>query len=112
MQNIHELYPLLAHGTFEISPKELQSVSWQDLCLVDVRNASEWQEGFINGAINIPLMRLLMSAPYELEANKVIVTYCHSGNRSSLAAKQLRSLGFQSLTLEGGIENWRVVNGK
>lgn len=114
MQNIHDFYTELTnkHKRYEINPKQLQNYNWQDICLLDVRNVSEWQEGYIRGAINIPLIRLLVSAPYELDAKKVIVTYCNSGNRSSLAANELRKLGFQALTLEGGLENWYSMNGK
>lgn len=112
MLKIHEFYVELANKRYEISPKQLQACDWRDLCLLDVRNPSELQEGYIKGSINIPLIRLLVSAPYELDPSKIIVTYCHSGNRSSLAANELRKLGFQALSLEGGIENWYSTNGK
>lgn len=112
MLKINELYNELANDYYEISPEQLQQCDWRELLLLDVRNPSEYQDACIHGSMNIPLIRLIVSAPYELDNLKVIVTYCHSGNRSSLAAKELRKLGFHALTLKGGIENWFRTNRK
>ena len=80
--------------------------------VVDVREPSEFSEGHIQGAINIPLAKL-NDRSYELEANKnqpIIVT-CQSGTRSLAAGKKLTSLGYTQISeLRGGMYAWLDQN--
>ena len=73
--------------------------------LIDVRTDSEWNEGFIETAIHIPLGRILEEIE-SLKADKeqVIYLYCRSGNRSGKAKKALQRLGYTNVKNIGGIK--------
>ncbi len=74
--------------------------------LLDVRTAEEYAAGRIPGAILAPYDQLASSFS-EADKNRPIVVYCRSGNRSGIAMKTLRSMGYLNLSDFGGISNWK-----
>lgn len=72
--------------------------------LVDVRTPSEYAEGHVAGAKNIPLSDLAQHLG-EIDKDHAVVVYCHSGRRSAKAAKLLAAEGFEVHDL-GGMNNW------
>lgn len=88
----------------EITCQELNETKGQ-VQLVDVREQWEWDIAHIEGAKLIPL-GMLSGKLEELDKNKPVVTYCHSGNRSLEAARFLQDEGFQARSLKGGINKW------
>ena len=77
-----------------------------DIIILDVRSPQEYNEGHINGAINIPEYEILSNSNSILNnKNARIIVYCKSGNRSKNGIKTLKKLGFTNLyNLENGIE--------
>ena len=74
--------------------------------IVDVRNPGEQEAGVVDGAVRVPLARLLDRAT-ELDPTLPTVVYCAGGYRSSIAASLLRSLGFRAVAdLQGGFAAW------
>lgn len=80
--------------------------------LIDVRSASEYASGHIDGAINIDVNSIL-NLKGELEYNNrniakttVVILYCRSGNRSLQAANKLIELGYTNVYDLGSIDNW------
>lgn len=78
-----------------------------DVQLVDVREATERDAGYIPGSRNIPY-RLLRSAGSEsLDAARPVVTICEAGPRAAIAASLLQSKGFDARAVaEGGIPDF------
>ncbi|HEY3422318.1 MAG TPA: rhodanese-like domain-containing protein [Methanocellaceae archaeon] len=80
----------------------------EDLFIIDVREAGEYEGGHIHGAVNIPVNELpsrVKSLPQD--RNLRIVTYCATGRRSAYAAMFLRVYGYNDVrTLAGGIREW------
>jgi rhodanese-related sulfurtransferase len=78
--------------------------------IVDVRTPAELSEGMINGAINIDFKDPSFSDKISaLDKDKSYFLYCLSGKRSSDAATQMDSLGFNNIySLEGGLKNWNA----
>lgn len=73
--------------------------------LLDVRSVQEYNEGHINGAINIPLSELKISANKYMNANDMIIVYCQIGKRSKKAVNILNKMGYNNVhTLEGGLD--------
>lgn len=69
--------------------------------LVDVREPHEWESGHIEGALHMPLGKLLV-APEVLDTlNQLepIVVYCQHGMRSARAVGYLRKQGFDAFNL-------------
>ncbi len=77
-----------------------------DLDLVDVREAHEWDIGRIEGARLAPLSRFA-DALRSFDSARDVVVYCRSGQRSAKAVKALQEAGFRRVwNLEGGILRW------
>lgn len=100
---------ILASQTDNISPKNAATLlADKKAILVDVREADEWQQQHIPGAINIPLNEL-PDRIGELAAYKEtpVITQCQRGGRSQKAMTVLKSLKFSKVyNMEGGIEAW------
>ncbi len=76
--------------------------------LLDVREAAEVKEGFIAGAVNIPVRELLDNLDKLPAQDQPIVIYCASGHRGGLAMSALRLLGYSDVkNLGGGIGAWK-----
>jgi phage shock protein E len=92
-----------------ISPAALaEKLSAPDAPLVlDVRDAEEYAEGHLGGAVNRPLDGL---ASATLPADRLIVTYCNMHNpgysRGERAAEELSARGYRVMALEGGYPAW------
>ena len=80
-----------------------------DVIVVDVRNADEYAEGHIAGAINIDVNSsdFLEKANALLSKDKRIAVYCLRGRRSANAADKLAEAGFKVSSLKGGINAWK-----
>lgn len=96
----------------QIDEEELYIVA-KDLILIDVREPEEFASGYINAhtVLTIPRGKLEFMAIDKVakkfgdEVN--IVTYCLKGPRGSLAALQLKKMGFANVkNLKGGILGW------
>jgi 3-mercaptopyruvate sulfurtransferase SseA len=90
-----------------------------EVTLLDVREPAEFsgeagypcdpRQGHIEGAVNVPLDELVYDVPaavVEIDTTRRIVTYCHSGQRSGVAAALLRSVGFDAVNYEGSWHEW------
>jgi rhodanese-related sulfurtransferase len=78
-----------------------QAILW-----IDVREAGEWQQGRIPGALHVPLNQLLMAPRRHLTRDN-IVFYCAQGIRSLVACEVAAAIGLaQVYNLEGGIREW------
>lgn len=80
-----------------------------NVLLLDVRTAAEFEEGHIEGAINIDQGQrdFIEQAKAVLTADKTVAVYCRSGRRSASAADRLTKEGFQCVNLKGGIMAWK-----
>jgi rhodanese-related sulfurtransferase len=74
--------------------------------LLDVREPFEWNEGRIEGAVHIPLQRLLDGEMAALDPSKPVVIYCRTANRSEVARLMLQARGFDAEVMAGGSEAW------
>lgn len=63
-----------------------------DYTILDVRTKAEYNEGHLVGAINIPYDEI--DENVNLDKEKLILIYCKSGKRSSIAFSTLSDLGF------------------
>lgn len=66
--------------------------------LIDVREAHEYRNGHIVGAINIPLSQL-SNRMGEISADKPVFLYYQSGVRSKQASKQLLKHGYPEVNI-------------
>ena len=62
--------------------------------IIDVRTYKEYKRHHITNAINIPIQELVKSIS-RVPKNRVLVVYCRTGSRSSVAADILTKNGYQ-----------------
>ena len=92
----------------EVSASQLKEwvEAGKDVLLVDIREPYEVAQGFVSGALLLPMN----SVPGRLDAlpqDKVIVLYCAAGVRSFGVAHYLREQGYpEAWSLVGGIGAW------
>ena len=78
-----------------------------DVEIIDVRAASEWEGGRIPGARHIFLGDLLEESD-TLPRDRKLVIACQGGSRSSIGASLLRARGFTNvINFTGGFAEWR-----
>jgi rhodanese-related sulfurtransferase len=98
----------------EITVQELKSRMDQraenkdDFILVDCREQHEWDQGYIPGAILVPLSCFEKVYENHLKDSAAdIVIHCRSGKRSLDACLFLQGEGYEKLTnVTGGILAW------
>ncbi|HYN37023.1 MAG TPA: rhodanese-like domain-containing protein [Actinomycetota bacterium] len=73
--------------------------------LIDVRGPQEWENGHIEGSINIPLSALQARAA-GIPPGRAVITICAVGEVSAAAATTLRNKGLDARNLWGGVAAW------
>ena len=106
------LWPLLnrgASGVANVSATEaVMLMSRSKPLILDVRDATEFAAGHIQGAKNIPLAELT-SRVKEIEKfkDKPVLVHCQRGLRAKSACSTLRAQQFSQLhNLQGGLDTW------
>ncbi|MBU1927152.1 MAG: DsrE/DsrF/DrsH-like family protein, partial [Gammaproteobacteria bacterium] len=78
--------------------------------LLDIRTRTEYKNGTIPNAINIPLSKLREELN-QLDKNKKIIVFCKSGPRAHNACRILMQKGFDCRNLSGGYEIYMLATG-
>lgn len=80
--------------------------------LLDVREAAEAEaDGYIEGAVNIPVRELLANLDKLPAKDEPIVIYCASGHRAGMMFSTLKLLGYTNVrNLAGGLNGWKKAN--
>ena len=104
----------------EITPKELQAKldAKEELMIIDVREAAEYEHGHLQGAHLVPRGILEAAAdpsypkhypPLSEARDQKIVVYCATSGRSAMAVAVLQMMGFKHvLNLAGGFTAWET----
>ena len=91
----------------EISYKKLEEIIKNNpkAILVDVRSKQEYNEGHLNGSINIPLYDLEKQINKLPDKQCTTILYCRSGHRSRQAKEKLEKLGYENIyNLKNGLD--------
>ena len=102
------IFNLFRHtDIYDIDLETLYNMKIQGAKIVDVRSKREFEEGHIDGSINIPDYEI--NSKFEklfTNYNQIIVLYCSSGERSKKVCKKLLKKGYTNVfNLYGGIDN-------
>ena len=92
---------------------DVRLVHWENLnpsktFVLDVRESTEFNEGHVPGAVNIPLDSLRKRLD-ELPQDREIWVHCYMGKRSYYACRILNQKGFDARNLSGGILMYEPV---
>ena len=102
----HILILLLFLGNFEAFAEDtIETRKLSTPILIDVRTDDEWNNGYIETAIHIPLDMILQKIVMATESkDQKIYLYCRTGNRSGKAEKALQGIGYINAKNIGGIK--------
>ncbi|MEI6142841.1 MAG: metalloregulator ArsR/SmtB family transcription factor [Mariniphaga sp.] len=93
-----------------VSFEELeQMITEQNVLLLDVRPAEEFESGHITGAISIP-MDVLISSLKDFAKDSELVAYCRGPfcMLADEAVKLLKDLGYRVRRLDGSYPEWKI----
>ena len=79
----------------------------QGAVLLDVRTKEEYNDGHIEGSINIPLQNIYSGQTAITDLDKPVFVHCLSGGRSAPATSILKSMGYMNVENIGGISSFR-----
>lgn len=94
----------------QVTPGSLLHVleKYSDHAVLDVRTDAEWESGHIEGAIHVPITRLIQNG-IDLDRKRHITTVCRSGYRANIAGSLLKSHGYEHVfSLIGGMTAWNA----
>jgi phage shock protein E len=92
----------LSEEAFAALPAEAR-----DHPLIDVRRPEEFEEGHLEGAILVEVTAPDFQERFEalgLDPEAPVHLYCRSGNRSGIAARILRDMGYRQAVNVGGFD--------
>lgn len=87
----------------EANAKAIFDAADPDVAFVSIRQAEHYAESHIDGAVNIPWGAGMETMFDSLPADKKIVVYCYSGQTAGQAVAMLRVLGYDAVSLKGGM---------
>lgn len=77
--------------------------------LIDVREESEYAEGHIAGAVNIPIRTLAQNLD-KIPTDQPVIVYCASGHRAGMAVSSLQMLGYTNVrSFPAGWRGWTAA---
>lgn len=77
-------------------PTDFKKLVSEGAIIIDVRSIAEYKSGHIPGSINIPLDSIQTKMEELKKKNKLVITVCRSGARSSVAKSQLSANGIKA----------------
>jgi len=93
----------------EVSPQEVAALAPGATTIVDVREASEWEQGHVPAASHVS--RSYMEQQIEGVApdrDQPLILYCAGGVRSLFAAQTLKEMGYTNVaSMSSGFQGWK-----
>ena len=93
----------------EVSAQEVDALPPATATIVDVREASEWEQGHVPGASHVS--KSYIEGQIEAVApdrDQPVILYCAGGVRSLFAAQTLQQMGYTDVrSMAGGFQGWK-----
>lgn len=83
--------------------------SKQDFKLVDIRDDKSYQDGHIDGAVNMPITVLATPGSLEELSGKKVIVYSNGSENAAKAVVMLRIMGLDGYLLTGGYNAWQQL---
>lgn len=80
-----------------------------DLNIIDIRSKYQYDLGHILKAKNIPQEYLLISPERYLNKNRLYYIYCQYGVSSKAVADRLNTLGYKTISINGGYNSYKML---
>jgi rhodanese-related sulfurtransferase len=87
---------LLLKRSGQVSSRAATEYLKSGALVLDVRSAGEFTAGHLPGAVNLPLSEIETAINRKVKSKEqVVLLYCQSGARSSMARRKLRAMGYE-----------------
>ena len=108
MSTLNEMLAAVKRQIREVEPAEVAPRA-ADTVMLDVREAEEYAQGAIAGAVHVARGSLELEVEGRIpDKSKPVVVYCAGGVRSAFAAKTLAELGYSDVaSMAGGFNRWK-----
>jgi len=94
-----------------IMPQQIPGEEYQNLFVVDARDAAQFEQEHIPGAVNIE-WREVIERRDEIPTDQQVLIYCDTGALSAQAGVLLRLIGYNNVRiLQGGFNGWQQAGG-
>ena len=88
----------------EVTPQDVDALPAGDATVIDVREASEWEQGHLPGAVHISKSYVEQQIEGAVpDRDAPVVLYCAGGVRSLFAAQTLQQLGYTNVASMSGL---------
>jgi molybdopterin/thiamine biosynthesis adenylyltransferase/rhodanese-related sulfurtransferase len=93
----------------EVTPSETDLAARDGAVIVDVREASEWEQGYIPGAHHVSKSYIEQEIEgLTQDRDAPVILYCAGGIRSLFAAQTLQAMGYTDVaSMSGGFQAWK-----
>ena len=93
----------------EVTPQEVNALPADGAAVIDVREASEWEQGHLPGAVHISKSYVEQQIEAAVpDRDAPVVLYCAGGIRSLFAAQTLEGMGYTNVSsMSGGFQSWK-----
>ncbi|MEX2185087.1 MAG: molybdopterin-synthase adenylyltransferase MoeB, partial [Chloroflexota bacterium] len=93
----------------EVTPQDVEALPAGAATIVDVREASEWEQGHVPGAQHVSKsyieQQIEAVAP---DRDQPVILYCAGGIRSLFAAQTLKDMGYTDVaSMSQGFQGWK-----
>lgn len=79
-----------------------------NLNIIDIRDKYIYDLNHINNSINVPYANLLLNPSKYINKNDTYYLYCQAGYTSKSISKKLNSLGYKTISINGGYNSYRI----
>lgn len=88
------------------TPAGIQSLSGQNITIIDIRSREDWEREHIQGALSAPVdeYEIILPPGFRADEHSVVVFHCQSGMRTARYAPTLASLAgpARAIIMQGG----------
>jgi rhodanese-related sulfurtransferase len=101
----------IEYGGGVIFAEQIPKADYENIMVIDARDADQFAKDHIPGATNIE-WRQVLNERENLPTDKMVLIYCNTGSLSAQAGFALRVAGFENVRiLQGGFEEWKAKGG-
>jgi len=99
------------YGGGVIFAEQIPAAEYENIMVIDARDAEQFDKDHIPGAVNIE-WRQVLNERDSLPTDQMVLIYCNTGSLSAQAGFALRVAGQDNVRiLQGGFEEWKAKGG-
>lgn len=101
----------IEYGGGVIFAEQIPKEVYENITVIDARDADQFAKDHIPGAVNIE-WRQVLNERDQIPTDKMVLIYCNTGSLSAQAGFALRVAGYENVRiLQGGFEEWKAKGG-